>query len=308
MRALRVTLAVGGSAAVMLLTGLAGVAGATYPGSTNGRLAFGAGQDGNVDTYSVLPNGRAVHRLTDDPAFEGCPAYSADGRFISYCSSAGAAPGVTEIWVMKQNGTDQRAVTDLRGFSTFPDFSPSGGTIAFTTSPNPLTPTDIATIGTDGTGLRMLTSDPGGDRFPAYSPDGRRIAFLSDRTGIFQVWLMDADGANQIQLTFDAAPKDQVPDWSPDGSRIAYLAIARGGPGGDIWMMNADGSNQHPITSGPSNLLGTAWSPDGTQIATLDLTTRTVELLNLETGILSPLAPFGVQFVPAWQPRGARLR
>ena len=73
-------------------------------------------------------------------------------------------------------------------------------------------------------------------------------------------------------------------------------------------MMNADGSNQHPITSGPSNLLGTAWSPDGTQIATLDLTTRTVEMLDLETGILRPVSPFGVQFVPAWQPRGRHQR
>jgi Tol biopolymer transport system component len=254
-----------------------------------------------------MPSGRAPHRLTSDPAFEACPAYSANGKLIAYCSSAGSAPGASEIWVMKHDGTDQRQVTHLDAFSNFPDFSPTGQSIAFNTSPSPLTPADIATIGTDGAELRVLTSDPSADRYPAYSPDGRRIAFLSDRTGTFQVWVMDADGSDQRQLTFDAASKDQVPDWSPDGSQIAYVSATRGGPGGDIWIMNADGSDQHPITAGPANLLGAAWSPDGTQIATLDLTTRTVEVLDLQTASLRPVAPLGVQFVPAWQPRGARL-
>ena len=304
MRRLRISLATCGTAAALSLTGLAGVAGATYPGSANGRLAFGVGHDGNVDIFSIRPDGRAARRLTSDPAFESCPAYSADSRFIAYCSSAGAAPGVSEIWVMKQNGKDQHAVTHMGAFSSFPDFSPDGETIAFTSGPNPLATTDIDIIRTDGTGLRTLTSDAADDRFPAYSPDGHQIVFLSNRTGIFQVWMMDADGSGQTQLTFDAVPKDQVPDWSPDGSHIAYVADSRGGPGGDIWVVKADGSDQHAITSGPGNVIGAAWSPDGTQIATLDTATRTVELLDPETRILRPLAPFGVQFVPAWQARG----
>ncbi len=52
---------------------------------TNGRLAFGTTVDGNTDVYSVLPNGEALHRLTDDPGFDACPAYSADGTSIAWC-------------------------------------------------------------------------------------------------------------------------------------------------------------------------------------------------------------------------------
>jgi dipeptidyl aminopeptidase/acylaminoacyl peptidase len=121
---------------------------------------------------------------------------------------------------------------------------------------------------------------------------------------------MNADGSGQTQLTFDSAPKDQVSDWSPDGSKIAYLADTHGisdvvNPSwGDIRVMNADGSGQHPITSGATDY-GTAWSPDGRRIATMDMPTRTIYTVNAADGSdAQAVHPGGLQFVPGWQPRG----
>src|SRR5207244_3673557 len=156
-----VTIALAAAIAVVALAAASGPARATYPGATNGRLAFGIRIDNNTDVYSVRPDGQDLRRLTTDPGFDACAAYSAD---------------VTQI------------------------------------------------------------------------------AFTSRRTGTSQVYVMNADGSGQTQLTFDSQPKDQVPDWSPDGSEIAYLADTHGisdivNPSwGDIWVMNADGSNQHTIT------------------------------------------------------------
>ena len=53
----------------------------------------------------------------------------------------------------------------------------------------------------DGTGEVALTSSPGRDEDPVWSPDGRAIAFQSERSGRFEIWVMDADGRRQRRIT-----------------------------------------------------------------------------------------------------------
>jgi Tol biopolymer transport system component len=307
-RVLAIT-AIAAVCALVALAALSGSARATYPGATNGRIAFGMNVNGNTDVYTALPNGNDLRRLTTDPGFDACAAYSADGRRMAYCSGQGGGP--VQVWTMKQNGTDKQQVTHLSGLAIFPDFSPNGNKIVFSAKPADSPTRDIYVIGSDGSGLTRLTNGVGNNGYPAFSPDGSKIVFTSNRTGTSQVYAMNADGSGQTQLTFDPQPKDQVPDWSPDGSKIAYLADTHGIPDvtpswGDIWVMNADGSGQHPITNGAS-WYGTAWSPDGTRIVTLDLPSRTVYTVNATDGsdpqAVHPVAG-GLQFVPGWQPRG----
>ena len=121
-----VRVALAGALALVPLGAAATTAHATYPGN-NGRLAFGMIVPGSAqpDVYSVLPNGNGLKQLTDDPAFDACPAYSADGRRIAYCSGAGDPAGQFDIWTMKQNGKDRQRVTQLGGSAIFPDFSPA---------------------------------------------------------------------------------------------------------------------------------------------------------------------------------------
>ena len=292
---LRVRVTLAGAVSLVALIAAASSAKATYTGKTNGRLAFAITVDGNTDVYSVLPNGRALRRLTDDPGFDACPAYSADGESIAWCGPGG-------IWLMNQDGTEKRQLTT---FGTFPDFSPDSSKVVFNGPPSGSTNVDVWVVDTDGGNLTRLTEAPGPDQLPAWSPDGSTIVFRSARTGILQLWTMSPDGSGQTQLTFDPVPKDQLPDWSPDGSRIAFVKQTHTA-GGDIWVMNADGSDQHAITSG-ADKLGTAWSPDGTRIATLDWPTRTVEVMNADGTGVHAVRPGGMQFVPGWQPRGTGL-
>jgi Tol biopolymer transport system component len=78
------------------------------------------------------------------------------------------------------------------------------------------------------------------------------------------IWVANADGSNQTQLTTDPAA-DRSPRWSPDGTKIAFASNRDGDF--EIFVMNADGGNQHQLTfnSGANDRFPT-WTADGLQI------------------------------------------
>ena len=104
----------------------------------------------------------------------------------------------------------------------------------------------------DGSGLRNLTPKPvGAYAAPAWSPDGRKLAFVSDRDGNSEVYVMNANGSGQRNLTRNPA-FDADPAWSPDGRKIAFVSNRDGSYG--VYVMNADGSGQRRLAQrSPAN-------------------------------------------------------
>src|SRR6476469_3461815 len=132
---------------------------ASYPGATNGRIAFGQrAADGSSNIFSVMPDGTGLKQLTHGAHNHLCAAYSADGQQIAYCSDVS---GSWEIWSMKQNGTKQHQVTHLNGFATFPDYSPDGSKIVFDASVGSDPSDEVYVVNAaNGSGLTKLTSCP----------------------------------------------------------------------------------------------------------------------------------------------------
>ena len=91
-----------------------------------------------------------------------------------------------------------------------------------------------------------------------------RIVFTSMRDGNAEIYVMDADGGNQENLTNHPA-HDGDPDWSPDGTKIAFESWRDGN--GEIYVMDADGKNPIRLTDGPGVKTHPDWSPDGGKIA-----------------------------------------
>ena len=141
---------------------------------------------------------------------------------------------------------------------------------------------------------------------PARSPDGTRVALTSRRDGNTEIYVMDADGGDPVNLTRHEA-WDSSPAWSPDGRRIAFESKRAGAD--HIFVMNADGSGVEQLTSEPAApwAFSPAWSPDGSSIACVSGPEEVwgIHLLDPDSGILSPLPEGQRGRDPSWSPDGA---
>jgi Tol biopolymer transport system component len=90
------------------------------------------------------------------------------------------------------------------------------------------------------------------------------IVFNSNRDGDYEIYVMDADGSNVVQLTFNTK-LDGSASWSPDGSQIVFDSDRDGDR--EIYVMDADGSNVVQLTNYSGGDSSPTWSPDGSQIA-----------------------------------------
>ncbi len=96
---------------------------------------------------------------------------------------------------------------------------------------------------------------------PAY-----KIVYASNRTDDFKldIFIMDTDGQNSVNLTNTPGVNESFPAWSPNGTKIAYVS---GGPSREIYIMDSDGSNKINVSNSPSSNNGVpVWSPDSSKI------------------------------------------
>jgi hypothetical protein len=154
------------------------------------NVATGEFEDLPHDTYTYSP--------TWDPANDWHLVYDGDRGLMNLDLNRGVT------WPLTENVGDHSPV-----------FSPDGSKIAVTYKQNS-DHWDIHIMNADGNGRVRLTETPlyvlieqqireGEQRLwnnvaPTWSPDNSQIAFLTDRTGQWEIWVMNADGSNQRPL------------------------------------------------------------------------------------------------------------
>src|SRR5689334_1552897 len=224
-------------------------------------------------------------------------------------SAPGSQP--SNIWTAKDDGSGTAPLTSLTNAGALSQdavYSPDGTKIAFISS-RAFDGTDnhdvnqvfnIWVMNADGTGAKALThlthTKADGVR-PVWSPDGKKIAYTSARAldgsddtnpggfiVVTNVWVINADGTNDIPLTNDnsivggGTTNSSDPVWSPDGTKIIFTscravdgtALPNVNSTPNIWIMNAaDGTGRLPLTfytAAGVTPTGYSWFPNGSKV------------------------------------------
>lgn len=165
-----------------------------------------------------------------------------------------------------------------------PEFSPDGSSVVYST---PATGHgDLYRFDLRTKKNVRLTQDPEYEGYPVVSPAGT-ILFVREKEQIGHLWVMDADGGNQKQLT-DGPMDDSDASYSADGKSILFVRV-KGGIG-HVWVMASDGKNQKQLTEGPWYEGYPTFSPDGKRIV-FNRTAEDRPYFTLETGPASLRMP-----------------
>lgn len=185
------------------------------------QIVFANDADGDMDLFTISPDGGTPTRLIENNARDTQPNYAPDGSNLVFSSDIDS-PGLTEIY--RYTSADESVVrlTDNAGSSYDAAYSPDGTRIAFASDRSG--DGDIYVMETDGSGAVLITVDDANaeDRAPAWSPDGRFIAFASNRgDGRTFEWVL-------VDMTLGDLSYPVVPFSSlgGDAERLVFLPLA----------------------------------------------------------------------------------
>ncbi|MBI3622599.1 PD40 domain-containing protein [Candidatus Pacearchaeota archaeon] len=272
------------------------------PNSGNAPLEVlldASGSTGPITDYEFLFDDGStnyIERRTNAP----------DGAFDGKTKHTYASSGNYILEVVIGNGQIAYAIAKDT-INVSPGVGPTGK-IAFTSVRG--RDSDVYTINADGTNEKELTfSSSLWEGSPSWSPDGTKIAFgafPSANANQHNIYVMDNDGNNKVQLTNSEMSEDN-PVFSLDGRQIAYGAAWVDGHE-QLYIMNADGSNQRQITQDTLCYWDLALSPAGNKIAFYNCRDDNLYSINIDGSGLKKLTNTSAyERNPSWSPDGSEI-
>ena len=164
------------------------------------KIVFTSSRDGDLEIYTMNPDGSEAKRLTHQLGYDGGPFFSPDGQWIVYRARHPTAgdevaryksflaqdlvePMQMDLYVMRADGSQQRQISNLGGASFAPFFFRDSRRIIFASNyQSPGTSEfELYAVNRDGSKLEPITFTGGFNAFPQFSPDGKRLVFASNR-------------------------------------------------------------------------------------------------------------------------------
>lgn len=188
---------------------------------------FQSRRNGNLDVFVMNADGSELSQLTDNPAHDYVPSWSADGQQIYFASwrlEEGENEPQARFYVMNSDGSGQtRLDIEPPGTSGPLVASPDGRRLAYASRRSEDgSEIRVRDIGTEGT--VSLASPPGFAGAPSFAPDGRRIAYYVHQEESSVIMVADLVSGSAETVLQDG--RNWQPSWSPDGQWLVVSASA----------------------------------------------------------------------------------
>ena len=268
------------------------------------RLIFQSTRDGRTcdQQYVMKIDGSRLRRVSNGAGKTTCGYFMNGDRRILYASSDAvqrdcpprpdASKGYVwrldpfDIYTAQADGSRRRRLTRYGVYTAEGVLSPDGRRIVFTSLKDG--DLDIYVMNVDGSEVRRLTHQIGYDGGAWWSPDGKQIVYRANhpatpaevkaytdllaqrlvRPNKMDLWLMDADGSNQRQITHLGAASFG-PSWTADGKRIIFSSNHHTEPrlgNFDLFLVNPDGTGLEQVTTATTFDGFPMFSPDGKRV------------------------------------------
>jgi len=198
----------------------------------------------DFDIYSMNPDGTNLQEILDGNSSEVryyYPVFSQDGTKIAYVHQ-NTSSIYDQIYIIDADGTNPKNLTNSPSYQhDHPSWCLNDKIIFYSLRDDRYKIYSIKSDGTALTDLSSITTATKNDFEPSCSPDGNKIAFKSDRSGNNDIWVMNLNGSNPVNITDTPTFSEGHPSWSPDGSKILYLSSD------GMWTINANGTGKTKI-------------------------------------------------------------
>lgn len=179
-------------------------------------------------------------------------------------------------------------------------------------------PTETPTLAATSTPTTIPTETPTPEPSltPTITPRGGgygQIAFASDRSGLPQIWVANADGTGLRQVT-DTQQGACQPSWSPDGAQIVFISPCDSHQeiyiDASLFIINEDGSGLTPLPTVGGGDFDPAWSPDGEDIVFTSVRERGIPqifVMHLADRSVERLSTGDKDLHPSWFASGEQI-
>jgi TolB protein len=229
------------------------------------KIYFDSERSGAREIWSMDPDGSSQKQLTFYKTISWRPAVSPDASLLAFTSQT--KTGWSILMQSLLTGGRVPFYNPASPQNTFPDFTPDGKRIVFSSNLSGAGWQQIYVANTDGSNLQRLTFARSIDMEPRINPKtGAEIIFVSGRSGLAQVYRMSIDGADVQRLT-DGTGEAVNPAWSPDGQHIAFAWTRGYEPGHyNVFIMDIATRGYLQLTHDAGRNENPSWAPDGRHI------------------------------------------